>query len=169
MPRHEGMLCVHTALSFRYRTPVGSRKAGADRKEHSVSLVAPLDEASSELGCIDLEEHDGAVVLKLVGDHDLAASELLHAALAHRVLDGQPTVVSLAETSFIDSSVIRALVVADRGLSERGRRLVLYSEPGSPPDRVLQLCRLNETLLFGDTLDEAVMFARQGGAHAPAA
>ena len=133
-----------------------------------MSLAVPVDEASERCG-IEVEEHDDAVVLTLVGDHDLAALEILHAALADRVIQGQPTVVSLARATFVDSSVIRALVVADRRLSEAGRRLVLYSEPGSPPDRVLELCRLNETLLFGDTLDEAVMFARQGGPETPAA
>jgi anti-anti-sigma regulatory factor len=85
------------------------------------------------------------------------------------MIGGSGVAVSLAGVTFMDSAIIHALVIGDRKLAESGRRLVLYAEPGSPADRVLELCRLNETLLFGDTLDEAIVFARQTAEPTPAA
>jgi anti-anti-sigma factor len=70
-------------------------------------------------------------------------------------------VVCLSGVTFIDSSVIHALCASDRTLHLHGGRLVVYTERRSVAERVLELCRLKDRLLFGDTLEQAIGFARQ--------
>lgn len=103
----------------------------------------------------------GVVVIELIGDHDLDSCERVAETIAHHAADGSGVVVSLAETSFIDSSTIRVLFKGDLGLLARGRRLVLHSPSGASVDRLVGLSGLRPTLLCCDTLDEAVQFALQ--------
>jgi anti-anti-sigma factor len=117
---------------------------------------------------VAVERLEGVVLVRLFGEHDAASAAQIQEAVTEGMLGGSGVAVSLAGVTFMDSAVVHALVIGDRKLGERGRRLALYAEPGSVADRVLELCRLNALLLFGDTLDEAVEFARQRTAAAPA-
>jgi anti-anti-sigma factor len=104
---------------------------------------------------------DDVAVIHLIGEHDLSTVDELKTAIADAIVDGLGVVVSLAQTTFIDSTVIHALVAGDKRLTKRGRRLVFYVEPGSAPDRTLELCRLNEILFIADSVREAIVYASQ--------
>jgi anti-anti-sigma regulatory factor len=84
-------------------------------------------------------------------------------------LASRGVVLSLADVTFMDSSVIRALVVGDEELLQSGRRLVLYVDTGSVAGRVLELCRRNEMLCFAETLPQAILVAKQAPDVIPAA
>ena len=116
-----------------------------------------------------VEERDDVTVISLFGQHDAGTAEKITTAITRAARDGSGVVLSLAGVTFMDSSVIHALVVADKRLIENGRRLVLHVEPGSAADRVLGLCRLNELLFFSDGLRQAIAFAQQPGVTTPAA
>ena len=84
---------------------------------------APVDGA--EPGTVALERHaPGVAIVTLRGEHDLASRAEINAILA-RVGGEVDVLVDLSECSFIDSSVIGALVAAVQTFAERGRRLEL--------------------------------------------
>jgi anti-anti-sigma factor len=112
---------------------------------------------------IDVEHGEGYVLVRLTGEHDASNCWEIQKEISHAAIEGCGVAISLTDVTFMDSAVIRALVTGDRTLMAQGRRLALHVEPESAADRILELCRLNEVLLFGDTLREAIMFARQSG------
>ena len=84
---------------------------------------APVDGA--EPGTVALERHaPGVAIVTLRGEHDLATRAEINATLA-RVGGEADVLVDLSQCSFIDSSVIGALVAAFQTFAERGRRLEL--------------------------------------------
>jgi anti-anti-sigma factor len=132
--------------------------------------VDPVAEAQVlDTPVIAVEKLEDVILIRLFGERDAATVSEIQTAVTRGMIGGSGVAVSLAGVTFMDSAVIHTLVIGDRKLTEVGRRLVLYAEPGSPADRVLELCCLNQALLFGDTLEEAVEFARQVGAEIPAA
>jgi anti-anti-sigma factor len=72
-----------------------------------------------------LHPKPGAVVVELVGDHDIATKAELQELLDVLVIDNELIVVDVSEATFVDSSVIRVLVGAVRRGSERGTRFRL--------------------------------------------
>jgi anti-anti-sigma factor len=124
-------------------------------------------DSAAEAGALEtppvvaVEQLTDVVLIRLFGEHDIATTSEIQTAVTRAMLSGKGVAVSLAGVTFMDSAVVHTLVIADRKLNQVGRRLALYVEPGSAADRVLELSRLNETLLFGDTLEETVEFARQ--------
>jgi anti-anti-sigma factor len=103
----------------------------------------------------------GVTVLELVGEHDLTTADDVSDRVSEQASLGRGVVISLSETEFIDSSILRALFVGDRALLGRGRRLVLHLGRSDSVRRALELANANEQLLCCDSLDEAVAFAAQ--------
>ncbi len=84
-------------------------------------------------------------MLALEGELDLAGAAMLERELAG--IDEGPVVVDLRRLSFMDSSGLRALVVAARRLQDAGRRLALV--PGAAHVmRVFDITRMRERLEF---------------------
>ena len=80
---------------------------------------------------ISVAAGESGPVLMLSGEADLTTVAELRDALAAQVASGaRHLTVDLSRLGFADSSVIRALVLADRTLRERGGRLELaYPQP----------------------------------------
>jgi anti-anti-sigma factor len=92
----------------------------SDEAERS---TAPVD--GPVPGTVALERHaPGVAIVTLCGEHDLATRAEIGATLG-RVGGEADVLVDLSECSFIDSSVIGALVAAFQAFVERGRRLEL--------------------------------------------
>ncbi len=110
---------------------------------------------------IVVDVRDDVAVIGLVGEHDMTtAAELSatieeHAALRHGI------VVSLAETSFIDSAIVHRLYKGDRRMLAAGRRLVLHVGNEPIVDRVLEIGGLLEECIWSVSLDDAIVFAGQ--------
>jgi anti-sigma B factor antagonist len=115
-------------------------------------------------------EHAGepVVVLRLLGEHDLASAEELRDRLsALRELE-ERVVVDLSMTDFIDSSVLNELIRADRALQDTGRRLVLRYGTTAVVRRILELSGLLERLPHAASQQEAVaLVGTPAGAHEP--
>jgi len=106
--------------------------------------------------------HESVTVLELVGEHDLATADELAAAIAEAAGLSRGVVVSLVDTDYLDSSILRVLFQADRVMLSRGRRLVLLTGGRTARiETVLELAQVREQLLCCDTLDEALEFASQ--------
>jgi anti-sigma B factor antagonist len=91
---------------------------------------------------------DGAAVLVLEGELDLAATPLLRARLDE--FDGPAVVLDFRRATFIDSAVLKELLRARSELAARDIRLVLAGVP-PPIRRLLDLTRTSE--LFEDAPD----------------
>jgi anti-anti-sigma factor len=75
---------------------------------------------------VAVEETASAIVVKLRGDLDLGSSDALRARLDGAALDGKlEIVVDLRELAFLDSSGLRALIVASRSAASNARRFAL--------------------------------------------
>ena len=64
----------------------------------------------ASLGSVAVQSVDGAAIIVLRGEHDLATVPLVEDALARARLAGPPVVVDLTDVAFIDSSIISVLV-----------------------------------------------------------
>ncbi|MDP9189114.1 MAG: STAS domain-containing protein [Actinomycetota bacterium] len=104
---------------------------------------------------LSAEVVDGATVVHVTGEIDLATSERLSDELSLAAANGGPVVVDLTECGFIDSSGIRALLVGTRAAEEHDGRLLLA---GASPHvrRVLELTGLGEAVPMHPGVDEAL-------------
>jgi anti-anti-sigma factor len=105
-------------------------------------------------GSVTLERHSPAVaIVTLRGEHDLSTRAEISATLA-RAGDEAGVLVDLSECSFIDSSVIGALVLAFQTLADQGRRfeLVIPAE-AAVIKRVAKVAGLTTFLTIHETRD----------------
>jgi len=83
----------------------------------------------SERGSDSAPEHrvhqasEGAVVLELLGEHDLATREQTDELLAELVDKNDLVVVDVSEADYIDSSILHSIVGAHRRAEGRGGKL----------------------------------------------
>ena len=112
--------------------------------------AAPVDGAVQ--GTVALERHaPGVAIVTLRGEHDLSTRAEINATLA-RVGGESDVLVDLSECTFIDSSVIGALVAAFQAFAERGRRLELAIPPDAVTiQRVAQVAGLATFLAIHET------------------
>jgi anti-anti-sigma regulatory factor len=104
---------------------------------------------------------EDVAVLGLVGEHDMATVEQVAFNITEQAAHGRGLVVSLIETQFIDTSLVRELFRGDQEMLRHGRRLVLHVGGNETIRRVLELAQVREQLLCCDSLEEAVAFASQ--------
>lgn len=105
----------------------------------------PLDRAP--LFRVSLASSDGAQVVRLSGELDLAYRDELEAALASAVSGGTDVVVDASHLMFIDAASLSALVAARERATSSGRRLVVRGAQGIVR-RVFGVCQLDH--LLGD-------------------
>jgi anti-sigma B factor antagonist len=95
-----------------------------------------------------IESHAGHDVgrLSLVGEFDLAAIERFEAGVERLEADAPETIIiDLSALTFMDSSGLRALVMADQRARRAGRRLAIV--PGPPlVRRVFEVTQLTDRL-----------------------
>jgi anti-sigma B factor antagonist len=97
------------------------------------------------------EGPEGVSVIVLRGELDLAAAPILRARV-DEAMAGRAVVIDLAETTFIDSAVLKELLRARAELAANDVRLVLAAVP-MPVRRLLDLTRTSE--LFDEAPDAA--------------
>lgn len=111
---------------------------------------------------IDVSEAEaGLSVVALAGEIDMASSAELERQLgALEGAEGFQVVVDLAGLTFIDSSGIRALVVAAKAIESRGGT-VLLAAPSPNIERVFVTVHLSEVIPVRESLEAALADARQ--------
>lgn len=113
----------------------------------------------SKSGTLEVEQRNGVARIRLLGEHDLATVGALRDEIELAAVADHGLVVSLTDTDFIDSSIAHALVVGDRMLRAKGRRLVLHVATASIVRRVLEIFQLDTALPNADSLAEATALA----------
>jgi anti-anti-sigma factor len=107
------------------------------------------------------ERHDDVTVVSLVDEYDISNVEEVLAELGRAVQSGDGVVVSLMQTTFLDSCVVNALFDTNRQLHLRGRELVLHVNTASIVRRVLDISGLAATIARATSIDGAVVTARR--------
>ena len=96
---------------------------------------------------IETSRSGQAAVIALRGELDMAGAAALEAELEG--LNGDAVVIDLRDVTFMDSSGLRALVVASQRAQDGGRRFALV--PGAAQVmRVFEITRMLERLVFVD-------------------
>jgi anti-anti-sigma factor len=111
-----------------------------------------------------LRAKERAAVVELEGEHDLGTSRLISEVLDSLVEANELVVADLSETTFVDSSVILALVGADRSARTRGSRFRLQFGTAPIVRRALEITGVLEQLEVVATREEALRDDDQGGA-----
>jgi anti-sigma B factor antagonist len=88
---------------------------------------------------------DGATVIYVQGEIDMATAERLRDAIEPHMGPEQTIVLDLSGVEFMDSSCIKVLVHARGGLTEDGGSLILRN-PSSVAHRLLTLVGLEDIL-----------------------
>jgi anti-anti-sigma factor len=118
---------------------------------------------------IEVSRHsDELAVVILHGQHDMSTREELEAKLRSLVNAESRVIVDLSVAEFIDSSVLNALLQADRLASERGKRLVLQLGTEPIVERVLEISGLLARIPCASTREKAIELAwsnHGGGAY----
>lgn len=114
-------------------------------------------------GELALERNDsGLTVVTISGEHDLSTAPNLRRRLDALLDQGSPVVVDLSPATFVDSSILGALLDGRRRFAERGVGFaVVHSEDGDAVDRVLQVTGLRSELPVHAEREEA--FAKVSG------
>jgi anti-anti-sigma factor len=95
---------------------------------------------------IEPSRQGDARVLRLIGELDLSGVNLFEQTLeAELGADGGVVALDLRELTFMDSSGLRALVMADRRVKKAGSTLVVVRPSGSV-ERVMALTDVSERL-----------------------
>jgi anti-sigma B factor antagonist len=101
-------------------------------------------------------------ILRLEGEHDLNTAPELRTHLEQCRSSGSAIVLDLSATTFIDSSILAALVDAHRSAHENsgGFAIVIGEQPGSGVHRILEITGLDERLEVHRQLAAAIAAAR---------
>ena len=95
-------------------------------------------------------DDDGGIVLRIVGELDLATVAVVRDAVESVPLIGVPRLVlDVTDLSFISAAGVRVALDAQRRLTQHGGRLVLRG-PNALVRRVLQATRLDDQFEIDD-------------------
>jgi anti-anti-sigma factor len=99
---------------------------------------------------------DGTLVLRLVGEFDLAASDGFRERVASALAAGSRNILlDMEETRFIDSSMLKELLRASAAAADAGGRLVLTGV-GPAVGRLFELTRVTELLTLASSRDDGL-------------
>ena len=100
----------------------------------------------------------GVEVVVVTGEHDLSTAPELERRLEAALASGQPVVIDLLGTTFIDSTVLRVVICAREQAGERsvGFRCVLGETTGHGVRRLLELTGMEDRLETVPTRADAI-------------
>ena len=103
---------------------------------------------------------DGAAMIVIDGELDLASAHQLTDAITSLPELSEPVVLDLSSVTFVDSSGIRALLDAERIATEKGRKLAIF-RPGVVVTRLLDLVDLRSRFTEVQSVDVNALRALQ--------
>lgn len=89
-----------------------------------------------------VEQVDGAVAVRLRGEHDLHSAPNVMRAIEPLLGDRRPVLIDLLDTTFVDSSILHALLTANRRAAAAGVPLGLAVGSNYAVRSVLELTNL---------------------------
>jgi anti-sigma B factor antagonist len=112
-------------------------------------------------GEIALERTDaGLSVLSITGEHDLSTAPVLRQRLGGLIEEGVPIVVDLSPASFVDSSILGAILEGRRRAESEGRGFaVCHANGADSVGRVLDVTGLRSELPVHASREQAAAAA----------
>jgi anti-anti-sigma factor len=104
---------------------------------------------------IDREGDSSPWIVRLTGEHDLATVDALREQFG-AVPEGDPLVIDMSDTVFLDSSILGVIVEAHGRSAEAGGRFGLVVPEGSFAARLVELAGLSDRLPVYRSRAEAV-------------
>ncbi len=102
---------------------------------------------------VEVRSDPDRIVLRLLGELDLASAPLLQEAIENVETDGAPLIVlDLDDLAFIDSTGLRIILAAHERAQERGRMLAL-TRGSQQVQRLFSITRAGEHLRIIDDAD----------------
>jgi anti-anti-sigma factor len=103
---------------------------------------------------VDVSSEQGAIVLTVIGELDLASSPTLEHELERvRDSDSELVILDLSDLEFMDSTGLSVLVRAQQRAQEAGRRFAVVR--GRPQvQRLLSLTGVMDRMTMGDSVQE---------------
>ena len=99
-----------------------------------------------------VHEEPGKVVARFIGEHDLTTRDATNDLLQQLVAENEDVTTDLSDATFLDSSFLHALVIADRSARALGRRfrVQLSTTPGI--EKIFEVSGLIDSLdcFYGD-------------------
>jgi anti-sigma B factor antagonist len=126
--------------------------------------------AGVRTGELALEQTDaGLTVVTISGEHDLSTAPNLRRRLHDLLAEGSPVIVDLSPATFIDSSILGAILDGRRNAEEADVGFaVVHSNGADAVDRVLEVTGLRAELPVHARREEAVAAASgNSGKSAP--
>jgi anti-sigma B factor antagonist len=103
------------------------------------------------------QDDSGVWLIELLGEHDVSTVPDLRLALDEVFSHGTRILIDLSETTFIDSTVMGALVEAQRRCDEHAdEKLIVAAPPGGQPAAVCSLVHLHDVLCIADSREAAL-------------
>jgi anti-sigma B factor antagonist len=122
------------------------------REQDALSRAYPMTQPLE----VDISRVDGADILDVRGELDVASALGLAGPLTEIATDGDTHVVlDLTELSFMDSTGMSVLLNARRRLTRQGRHLLVVC-PAGPVMRLFELTSLVDTLRVHPSKDAAL-------------
>lgn len=123
--------------------------AGSSRRAALRNDEAP-DGPQRPFGMRERTEADGAVVLALIGDLDLAGSDQLNRRLSELKATRRPVTLDLSQLAFIDSSGVQALMVALVDARWSGWQLGVARDVSPSVERAARIAGIAKVLWPGE-------------------
>jgi anti-sigma B factor antagonist len=119
-------------------------------------------------GNISVRQTNGVAVVMLEGEHDVHTAPSVSGRIDSFLSEAVPVVVDLTGASFIDSSILRALIVARNGSEKRslGFAVCLDQTGESAVQRVFEIARAEALFPILSSRAEAIESVRSAGGSA---
>jgi anti-sigma B factor antagonist len=126
--------------------------------------------AGVRTGELALERTDaGVAVLTISGEHDLSTAPLLRRRLDGLLDQGTPTVVDLSPATFVDSSILGAILDGRRRAAKAAIGFaVVHADGAEAVDRVLEVTGLRVELPVHTNREEAFSEVSSDSGKSPA-
>jgi anti-sigma B factor antagonist len=127
-----------------------------------VGIVPSVVSPRSRIGVETID--DTLAVVAIEGEHDLSTAPELRERLGALLEDGTAAVVDLSAATFVDSSILAALITASQQGEENGLgfSVVVPADAAEGVRRVIEVTRLSEALALRESRDAAIAAARPG-------
>lgn len=103
---------------------------------------------------VNVQRVAGAVVIELVGEHDVSTAASLDEVLG-TIDPEEARIVDLSAATFIDSSILTALVSA-ASRDDGAAATVMVAPPGSPAARLFELTQAAAAMSIYESTDVAL-------------
>ena len=103
-----------------------------------------------------IEPRQGAAVVEVRGEHDLSAQPELNDLLAGLIAGNELVVVDISEATFIDSTFIHGLWLANQAAASRGATLRVQLGTARIVDRMVEITHIGELIEVVPTREAAL-------------